>query len=258
MLFYFTATGNSLYAARAIEPNPISIPQAIRREPLSYRADAIGIVAPVYGHELPNMVKDFIRRASFDTDYFYLVLTYGRCHGNAVELADGFCRDCGVEPAYINTLLMVDNWLPAFDMDEERALDKGIDRNLSRIVSDVASRRRWKAPVSEGDREVHRMFLSMMARQPRDAWQHLVAVGDGCTGCGVCEHVCPSGSVRVVDGRAVFTSGMCQTCLACVHNCPHGAMMLTVPERNPGARFRNEHVTLKDIMDSNDRTAEVE
>ena len=48
MLFYFTATGNSLYTAKQLEENPISIPQVMKQENLEFTADAIGIVAPVY------------------------------------------------------------------------------------------------------------------------------------------------------------------------------------------------------------------
>ena len=59
MVFYFTGTGNSLYAAKQLEPRPISIPQVMKRESLEFLADAIGVVAPVYGHEVPSMVKDF-------------------------------------------------------------------------------------------------------------------------------------------------------------------------------------------------------
>ena len=61
MVFYFTGTGNSLYIAKQIEKEPVSIPQVMRQEHLEYRADAIGIVAPVYGHEVPAMVRDFLR-----------------------------------------------------------------------------------------------------------------------------------------------------------------------------------------------------
>lgn len=56
MVLYFTGTGNSLYIAKQIESNPISIPQIIHLENQEYSADSIGIVAPVYGHELPSMV----------------------------------------------------------------------------------------------------------------------------------------------------------------------------------------------------------
>lgn len=41
MIFYFTGTGNSLYIAKQIEANPISIPQMIHKENQEYFADSI-------------------------------------------------------------------------------------------------------------------------------------------------------------------------------------------------------------------------
>lgn len=67
MVFYFTGTGNSLYAARQLEENPVSIPQVIRQAHPEFRADAIGIVAPVYGHEVPHMVREFLQKTKFHT-----------------------------------------------------------------------------------------------------------------------------------------------------------------------------------------------
>lgn len=64
MIFYFTGTGNSLYAARQLSENPISIPQAIHQESLTFTGDQIGIVTPVYGHEVPSMVKEFLKKRS--------------------------------------------------------------------------------------------------------------------------------------------------------------------------------------------------
>ena len=87
MVFYFTGTGNSLYAAKRLEKHPISIPQVIGKENLAFAADAIGVVAPVYGHEVPPMVKEFLKKAAFQTEYFYLILTYGCRHGAAVKPA---------------------------------------------------------------------------------------------------------------------------------------------------------------------------
>lgn len=96
-----------------------SIPQEMRRAgELAYTDEAIGIVYPIYGHMMPLMVREFVERAKFDAPYIYFVLTYGCRHANAVELCQQQMRSAGVEPAYISTLLMVDNWLPNFDMDE--------------------------------------------------------------------------------------------------------------------------------------------
>lgn len=120
MVFYFTGTGNSLYIAKQIEKNPISIPQVINKESQEFSADSIGIVAPVYGHEVPQMVRNFLKNAVFHTDYFYIILTYGNRHGGAAELAKNLCDACGIAVNYINVILMVDNWLPNFDMNEQK------------------------------------------------------------------------------------------------------------------------------------------
>ena len=119
MVFYFTGTGNSLYIAKQIETSPVSIPQIIHKENQEYSAERIGIVAPVYGHEVPQMVKDFLKKAVFQTDYFYMILTYGNRHGGAAELAQKLCEECGIHVNYINVILMADNWLPSFDMNEQ-------------------------------------------------------------------------------------------------------------------------------------------
>lgn len=81
MVFYFTGTGNSLYVAKQLDAERISIPQVIHREEQIFKTDTIGIVCPVYGHEMPGMVKDFLKKAFFRTEYFYVVLTYGKLHG---------------------------------------------------------------------------------------------------------------------------------------------------------------------------------
>ncbi|WKY46169.1 EFR1 family ferrodoxin [Eubacteriaceae bacterium ES2] len=253
MLFYFTGTGNSLYVAKQINETPISIPQIIKQGKLLFKDDRIGIVTPVYGHEVPPMVKEFIQRATFDTEYFYLVLTYGFRHGGAAELAKNLCNECGIKPSYINTILMVDNWLPAFDMSEEILLDKNIDRQIHEIVEDIKSTRQMISQVTESDREVHQQFLAGISQMPTDAWQHLLVVGDKCNGCGICTMVCPSSSMKMVNEKAVPISGNCQTCLACAHACPQKAIGLVILEKNPDARFRNEHIELKEIIEANNQ-----
>ncbi len=47
MVFYFTATGNSLYVAKCIDEYPASIPQIIKNSSI-YSDSQIGIVCPVY------------------------------------------------------------------------------------------------------------------------------------------------------------------------------------------------------------------
>ena len=251
MVFYFTGTGNSLYIAKQIEKNPLSIPQMIHRKPLNYQDDSIGIVSPVYGHELPRMVKDFLQKAVFQSKYFYIILTYGNRHGGAAELAKNFCDNCGIKVNYINVIQMVDNWLPGFDMEEEKKTDKNIERQLLHIIDDLNAGKNMIARVTEEDRAAQQQLLERMNQTLPRLWQHLFKITEHCIGCGICQKVCPSASTQLMEGTAVYFSGNCQTCLACVHACPQKAIALTIPEKNPRARYRNEHISLQEIISAN-------
>ena len=203
MVFYFTGTGNSLYVAKQFDPKPMSIPQVMRNEEREFFADSIGLIAPIYGYELPLMVKD--------------------------------------------------TWLPSFDMDEQKKIDKKVEEQIAAIQTEIRARKNMISAVTEEDRNAHQQFLDNMKQMPPNAWQHLFRVTDACVGCKICEKVCPSASVRVINGKAVHTPGNCQTCLACAHACPQKAIQLVIPEKNPNARYRNEHISLNEIIESNNQ-----
>lgn len=255
MVFYFTGTGNSMYAAQALEDDARSIPQVMRGNERSFRAETIGIVSPIYGHELPGMVRRFIREAAFQTEYFYLILTYGRRHANAVELAEAELRAAGKQADYIATLWMVDNFLPVFDMEKERSLERPVDARLREIRSDIAKRRRRIEPVTAEDRAQHREFLRRMedrtGGKPFEQYWSDFRVTDACIGCGICVGVCPAGCITLDGQRAVHIGSGCQTCYACVHACPEMAIRFNYPEKNPNARYRNEHISLSQIVRAN-------
>lgn len=253
MVFYFTATGNSLYVAKQLDTHLVSIPQVINGNNLSFRDDSIGVVCPVFGHEAPPMVKEFQHKAAFETDYFYMILTYGNRHGGAAELAQQLLESCGIQPAYINVVLMTDNFLPAFDMNEQKRLDKHIDEQISVIRTDIEARRYFISPVTDTDHAAHQDFLVRSSTPPADRWKNIYQITDACIGCGICSKVCPAACWSLKNIRPVYDGTSCQGCMACIHACPQKAIQLNIPEKNPGARYRNEHIPLAEIIQANQR-----
>lgn len=256
MVLYFTGTGNSLYVAKKLDEVRMSIPQVIHDEGTEFTADKIGIVCPVYGHEMPEMVKRFLKKTSFYTDYFFLVLTYGRIHGGAAELADHYLKECGLEANYINTIMMVDNYLPAFDMNEQIAIDpeKKVDEHIARMKADIESNKHWKQSVTQEDREWHEKYLEMREANPIDSRNGIFRVLQNCIGCGICTRVCPTGRICIENQHAEYHEmSKCQMCLACVHHCPQNAIRLKIPEKNPQARYHNENIRLSEIVEANNQ-----
>lgn len=256
MVFYFTGTGNSLYVAKKLDDLRMSIPKIIHDEKKEYTADKIGIVCPIYGHEMPELVKQFIKQTTFHTDYFYVVLTYGKIHGGATELADEYLQKCEIDANYINTILMVDNYLPAFDMNEQIAIDseKKVDEHIFIIKKDIDSRKHWKQEVTSTDRKWHQKYLMMRKEHPIDIKSGIFKVLDHCIGCGICMNVCPTGSIQVENQHAKYQNmRKCQMCLACIQHCPENAIRLKIPEKNPMARYHNANIRLSEIVEANNQ-----
>lgn len=266
VILYFTGTGNCLYVARQLagkNSELLSIPQLMKQNEIVIEADEIGLVYPIYGHMPPNMVRQFIKKAKLKADYKFAVLTYGNRKCSAVEIWDEISRKAGVPFDYINTLIMVDNWLPNFDMNEQILIDKHIPENMDKINADISARKKWHEPVTDEERAQHQGFMRFTGMDPETGFmlqsENCFTVTDACIGCGACVAVCPKGNYRLTS-QGVKTEGNCEFCFACIQNCPQKAIQFVKNEKdpllrngevNPNARYRNEHVSLMDIKKSN-------
>ena len=249
---YFTATGNCLYVARRIGGELLSIPQLMRRDEILIEDEAVGIVAPVYAVEMPMMVKDFMEKAKIKTDYFFFIYTYGMGYAEAFTHVAVAAEKAGLPLKYINAIQMVDNYIPFFDMQEE--IDtlprKDVEGQIDRVVRDITERRLRQATVT-------RKNLDDMARWSRDHAAGILrkdtalayTVNGDCIRCGICAKVCPADNITVGPDGVRF-GDRCEVCYACLHNCPRNAIHMPV-EANGDVRFRNDHITLADIVQAN-------
>lgn len=260
IILYFTGTGNCLYVARQLADEHtelLSIPQLMKQKKFEIEADEIGLVYPIYGHMPPNMVRQFIQKAKLKAGYKFAILTYGARKCDAVEIWDRISQNAGHRFDYINTLIMVDNWLPNFDMNEQIKMDKHIPENLQKITTDINGQRRWHEPVTEEERQMHRDFMARAGLNPEEGFllksEKSFTVTDACIGCGICTYVCPRGNYELTS-QGVKMQGDCEFCFACIQNCPQKAIRFADrQEANPNARYRNEHISLMDLKRANNQ-----
>ena len=249
---YFTATGNCLYVARRIGGELLSIPQLMRQDEIVIEDDAVGIVCPVYAVELPFMIVDFMKKADIKTDYFFFILTCGYGFDVALGHAEVAAHERGWDLKYGNGVLMVDNYLPFFDMSEEisKLPGKNVEGQLDAICADIQARKERRVNLTSELKEQMTHYHKNHAPKVIDKNMALdYTVNESCIRCGVCVKVCPANNITLA-GDGVKFSDHCEVCYACLHNCPQSAIHL--PLEAGKAHFRNEHVTLNDIIASNE------
>ena len=94
MIFYFTGTGNTRWAAQqlagATDDRLRFIPDELRKRSLHYTLaddERLGICFPTHGWQPPHIVREFLRRATFENvHYVYALTTCGDNMGYAMRI----------------------------------------------------------------------------------------------------------------------------------------------------------------------------
>ena len=230
MIFFFSGTGNSAWAARklagALGDEAADIGSFIRDEKnWEGEAETAVFVTPTYAWRIPKLVEAWIGRSSFGRPKAWFVMTCGDDIGSAGEYNRKLAESRGM--AYMGSakLVMPENYTAMFETpDQERA--KAIIREAEPKLEALAERIGRKeafpeAKLSPADRiksrwvnpAFYRLFVKDKA----------FAVSDACISCGKCVLGCPVKNIRLEDGRPVW-EGRCTHCMACINACPMEAI----------------------------------
>lgn len=244
-ILYFTATGNNLYVAKRIGDEYYSIPKLMKEGIFDFEDEKIGIIFPVYNIGVPKIVEEFLNKVRLKSKYIFGITTYGAFSGSTTTHLLEIGKRNGIEFSYINELIMVDNYLPGFDMNKQiqGQAKKNIEENLEKIIKDIKEGRKYikkHTIIKEGLRVLADKFYD-------NKFEKNFSVDNNCNGCKTCERVCPVNNIKV-DKKPVFNNN-CQHCLSCIHNCPKKA--ISIKKEKNKVRFINENITLKEIIDSN-------
>jgi len=257
ILYYFSATGNSLYVARSFaekidDCTLISIPRLLQSKTVLADAEIVGLVFPTHYFGLPPIVSEFIGKINMEgVKYSFAVVTGGssRHLSSSLHQVDmllskqGKRLDAGFHVEMISSYIPLSNIPPSAKVNQKLA---DADLKVQQIISMVLARKKV--------REAERLWAPFSAINKYWKSNHLsqshrkFTCTAACTSCGNCERICPVDNIRLINGKPQWSDN-CQECLACLHLCP--AESIEFGSRTAGKkRYHHPKVSTSDIINS--------
>lgn len=250
MIFYFSGTGNTRWAAQKVAAATADRLVNIAEEMLAAETaqasdpqftytlaqdERIGFFFPVHGWRPPRLVLDFLDRLNLtnaDSHYAYVVCTAGDNVGEAVSILEKRLQTMGIKIDSAISLIMPESYvgLPFMDVDtpaKEQCKKMEADNKLTRFIADIMECRSGVRDITIGHwpRINSRLIGSVFVKKlVTDRPFHVVA--DRCLHCGKCASVCPVANIHFEKGGepSWLHNGKCLSCFACYHHCPTHAI----------------------------------
>ena len=142
MIFYFTGTGNSLYAAQKLADEGekiVSIVDALRSKAFHYTLKAgekLGFVFPVYFYTVSDPVLELVRKLTVENAGFvYAVIPCGASIGTAGGLLKSELKKRGLELQRVDALVVPDGALIFYDIDSPEKMEKQLEASTKELSS---------------------------------------------------------------------------------------------------------------------------
>ncbi|ACL75461.1 EFR1 family ferrodoxin [Ruminiclostridium cellulolyticum] len=260
MIFWFSGTGNSFYTAKSIAQQNdlklISISAAVNSGADIYEyaledGEIIGFVFPVYAWAPPKMVLDFISKLklkNYSSNYTFCVPTCGRNVGNTVKVMEKCLNKININLSAGFSIIMPNNYIVIGNVDSKDKESQKLaqaEKTLKNISQIISERKTGMFNVIKGP--FPRLFtvVNPLFNKYAVKTESFYAT-DKCNGCGICEKVCTSKSIKV-DKRPKWGKE-CTQCLACINFCPTKATQFGKGTEKKG-RYTNPNVRISELSE---------
>lgn len=277
-IYYFSGTGNSLHVARELqrripESDLIPIIHLLNRETIRTTADTVGLVFPNFCLTVPIPVHDLLEKVDMTSArYRFAVCTRGGTpseafnHINAVLRKQGRSLDAQLNVTMPWNHPLGEEDLPATATPERiEQLESDMHDKLDRFSEHVRAHRRLVEDDIDAPHQLPRWTRAMSSLIPkslnyglhRHMYQNVIQfyADSTCQGCGVCETVCLSNRIEMVDERPAWKDEpKCYGCFACTNFCPQQAIQIQsrFPVKSSTAltaRYHHPAVTYREIAE---------
>ena len=262
MIAYFSGTGNSLYLAKELSEATHDSLVSLAKESLKDKnptyefkdGERLGIVFPIHSWGAPEIVLDWIKNSTFkfkENSYVYVINTCGEDVGNAIKAIKKIFARKNLKMDLSYSVKMPNNYMIMGDVyndtDNERILKdsqikiKEIARLISSYSSGVEALKTGKFPHLKTN--VINPLFNKFAIDAKS-----FNVNSNCTSCGICQSVCPTRNISLIDNIPKW-GDKCTQCLACINYCPYKAINFGEKTINKG-RYTNPYIDISQMKNT--------
>ena len=231
-LYYFTGTGNSLSITRELskqlqESEIIPIAKIWEQDNLEASSDIVGLITPLYFWGLPLILKEFVERINFDkTSYIFAVVNAGNAGnpGIAFTQLDNILKEKSKRLNASFFISMPSNYIIGGTQDPERKQKLFYVKDIVNEIGIKIVNKEDTSLITTSEKQaktIERMNKRFHSKVHES--DNLFHIDDKCTGCGICETVCPMHNIILKDSKPEWLHN-CQQCLACINYCPENAI----------------------------------
>ncbi|UCC20935.1 MAG: EFR1 family ferrodoxin [Promethearchaeota archaeon] len=244
--FFFSGTGNTWWAVRefteiastnghdaemcSIENDQIKDFSILSE--LLEKSDAIGFAYPIYGANLPPIMREFITKVKRISEnlnklrqkYCFIITTIGYVNGYGPYKIKKILRSIGLKlKAHINLRLTNNVSTPGLKINpiphkklvkRKKKSIKKLDKFYGKIIKNK-KRIRGIGPWLVPGMLIRRITAPKMNLN----YQRLSINLDTCNNCEICINNCPTNSIIRIDNKITFKEG-CTGCYRCYNFCP--------------------------------------
>jgi ferredoxin len=253
ILFFFSGTENSfdiaLKMAEKMKSTDILNIASIKNMPPLKNYKRIGLVFPVYGFTMPNIVSRFIAQLPKDCNaYYFCIVTLGGVELGAMHRTFEAFAENGIGLDYITKIYMPENYILFSMVPGDNLIKTHLKNSIKRVekaANEILNNKKAKTK-----RTIFYNFGKNISRNESKKWQVAAknfVVGNNCIRCKKCIRVCPVGNIRMEGDNVIFDE-YCECCLACIHLCPKEA--INHGEKTMGKkRYINPNINIEEMKE---------
>ena len=261
-LFYFSGTGNSIHVARELQrriPNTTLKPiiSALNKDQPKSVSDIVGFIFPIHAHTYPWVVEKFLRKIDLQSASYVFAISNRECADKVfLEMNEIFKK----KKFTLNASFMVntpENFVPVFKVPteeeiielESKMLEK-LDKIQRLIINNIPFHEKTGPIVNVFANTLLRLSNFIFTRTRYLNLQKSFIADDKCTGCGICEKICLSEQIKIIDKKPTWDLSIpCTYCFACISYCPTQAIQAWRTKKK--GRYHHPLIKAKDIAEQN-------